>query len=149
MPVIRIRTTDKERIDHMKGYLSTAAFITKLLDEAEQPKKKAKTKHPDFDKIKELYLSYWFEYNKFKYQWNGVIDNTATNRLIKSLDNINESNLSIVDLFTIIMGKLPDFYKDKSINAINKNLNGIIAEIKNGRNKATKLQNGGHFDFRT
>ena len=147
MPVIRIRPEDKERIEQMKGYLSVSAFITQTLDNLEKRPNK-KQVHPSFAEMKGIYEHAWIANNNFAYRWNGAIDASALNRLIKSLEAINEGGKPIADLFAVIMDKLPNFYKDKTINAINKNLNGIIAEIKNGGNKSSKVQNGGIFDHR-
>lgn len=160
MATIRIRDTDRERIGFMKGMLSIQNFITTLLDKEEQPKEEPKPKrpnpklkdkpaHPSFAIMKDAYLARWKINNGFEARWNGAIDATALNRLIKSLEAINTSDSPIIELWEVILDKLPQFYKDKTINAINKNLNGIIADIKNGGNKGSKLhQDGGIYDFR-
>ena len=137
------KVLDQER--EKKG-ISMTFNASKAILEYFKPKKQS-TKHIHFDELKQIYCDFWNEYNKTVYQWNGVIDNSALNKLIRSLERINTSTYHITDLFKIIMSKLPEFYKDKSINAINKNLNGIIAEIKNGRNKNRAIQNGGIYDF--
>ena len=146
--IVRLRKEPGEILlkEHKKTDVPITVLAGKAILEKYGPKK-TKTKHPDFDEMKEIYSDYWMEYNRVAYQWNGVIDNTALNRLIKSLENLNTSDNSLSDLFRIIMGKLPEFYKDKSINAINKNLNGIIATIKNGGDKGRKIQSSGIYDF--
>ncbi len=135
MPVIRVSEADYERIAQMKCYLSITKFITYILDKAEQPKRsnpelKKKSVHPLFNDMKLAYLDKWKENNGFEARWQGVTDATALNRLIRSLESLNESEQPITALWKVILDKLPNFYKDKTINAINKNLNGIIAEIK-------------------
>ena len=146
MPVIRIRPEDKERIEQMKGYLSVSAFITQTLDNLEKRPNK-KQVHPYFNEWKKIYCNWWEKHNGFEYRWNGAIDATALNRLIKSFEAMNLAN-DKTGMFEALMTNLPKFYWDKTINAINKNLNGIIAEIKNGGNKSSKVQNGGIFDHR-
>ncbi len=153
MPAIRIKPEDKERLDFMRGLIPSTQFFTLLLDNYEQPKEKPikekKKTHPQFQSIKDIYFEYWEKNNGFEYTSWSVVDASATNRLIAQLEKINQSDCTISGFFQIIMSKLPDFYKNKTINAINKNLNGIIADIKNGGNKGTKLhQDGGIFDHR-
>ena len=151
MPVIRIKLEDKERLDFMRGLIPATQFFTLLLDKYEQPTKKPvkeKKVHPLFNEMKGIYEHAWIANNNFAYRWNGVVDASALNRLIKSLEAINEGGKPIADLFAVIMDKLPNFYKDKTINAINKNLNGIIADIKNGGNKAGQIPHQGKYDFR-
>ena len=127
-----------------------------LTEHLKQIKKKQKVIHPDFSTLKDIYMDVWEKNNTINYQWS-VVDATALNRLITTLSNSviwikgKSSKVDpnkIVDFFRAIMDNLPEFYKDKSINAINKNLNGIIADIKNRRNKGSKVQNGGIYDFR-
>ena len=101
-------------------------------------KKPVKKTHPYFNSIKEIYIEAWESNNGVKYTSWGVVDATATNKLIRQLESINESKQPVNDLFRVIIDKLPNFYKDKSINAIAKNLSSIIAEIKNGNKKDSK-----------
>ena len=149
MPVIRIKESDKLRIDFMKGYLSISSFITSLLDKAEQPKEdpeprrenpsiKKKETHPLFGTLKDIYITTFENNNRVKYTSWSVIDAQALNKLIKQLEVINESNKPLDDLFAVLMDKLPNFYRDKKINAINNNLSTIISEIKNGNSKDSK-----------
>lgn len=153
MPVIRIKQEDKERIDHMRGLVSTTKFMTVILDRAEQPLQKGnpdlkkKKVHPQFGELRKIFEEAWTKRNGFAYRWSGAADASALNRLIKTLESLAGES-TITDLFTIIMDRLPVFYHDKTINAINKNINGIIADIKSGGNKTSKVQNGGEYDFR-
>ena len=156
MPVIRINKENYERLKEkaIEEDRPLSRIISRILTEALKPvikgnpDLKKKPVHPSFKQMKEIYTNHWSLNNGFEYQWNGAIDAGALNRLIKSLGNINESQLSIVDFFNVIMSKLPQYYEDKTINAINKNLNGIIATIKNGGNKGNKIQDGGIYDHR-
>ena len=153
MPVIRINSEKyillKAKAKEEDRPLSRV--ITRILAEAlgpkPNPKLKEKKVHPLFNTMKGIYTNVWRVNNSFDYRWNGAVDATALNRLIKNLEGMTDK--SPADLFRFIMNKLPTFYKDKTINAINKNLNGIIAEIKNGGNKRNKVQVGGDFDFST
>lgn len=143
MPVIRVTPEDKERIDFMRGLVSVSKFMTVILDRYEQPKPqgnpqlKDKKTHPYFANLKEIYIHYWKINNGFDYRWNGLIDATALNRLLKTLEGMVVGSSVVPDTFTYIMQNLPKFYHDKTINAINKNINQILAEIKNG-NKQNK-----------
>ena len=150
MPVIRINEENynllqaKARAEERPISWVLGRILTEHL---KQIKKKQKIVHPDFSTLKDIYMHVWDKNNHVPYQWS-LVDATALNRLITSMTNINEKKAPIPDLFRVIMDNLPEFYKDKSINAINKNLNGIIADIKNRRNKGGKVQNGGIYDFR-
>ena len=153
--VIRIRKEDYIKLkamgeDQRRKLVDVIANILEDRKESVRPNppKEKKPVHPSFQQMKEIYTNHWSLNNGFEYQWNGAIDAGALNRLIKSLGNINESQLSVVDFFNVIMSKLPQYYEDKTINAINKNLNGIIATIKNGGNKGNKIQDGGIYDHR-
>ena len=143
MPVIRIKEkahtiAEKEAKKQDRSITWIASEAIEYRYSRPNPKLKEKKVHPYFAKLKEIYYIYWQKYNGFEYRWNGAVDAQALNRLIKSLEAINESDNTIEDLFKIIMDKLPNFYKDKSINAINKNLSTIIAEIKNGNKQSSK-----------
>jgi hypothetical protein len=105
--------------------------IIKTYGKAKGTKDK-KPVHPAFNELKEIYMEYYQKYNRREFYWRGAIDATALNRLIKTLEALPRKGESITDLFRVIMDKLPRFYKDKSINAINNNINGIITEIKTG-----------------
>ena len=137
MSVIRVTPEDKKRIDFMRGLVSVSKFMTVILDKYEQPKKqgnpqlKDKKTNPNFQRMKDHYVFYWKKYNGFEYRWNGLIDATALNRLIKTLEGMTEGS-DVAEPFLYILEKLPKFYHDKTINAINKNINQILAEIKNG-----------------
>ena len=159
MPVIRINEENynllqaKARAEERPISWVLGRILTEHL---KQIKKKQKIVHPDFSTLKDIYIDVWEKNNTINYQWS-VVDATALNRLITSLSNSvlyikgKTSKVDpnkIVDFFRAIMDNLPEFYKDKSINAINKNLNGIISTIKNGRNKSNKVQDGGQLDFR-
>jgi hypothetical protein len=159
MPVIRIKETDKERIDYMKGYLSISSFITSLLDKEEQPKEpevkrpnpelKKKPTHPHFAECKAGFLEYWKKRNGYEFKSWGVQHATALNSLIRKIESMDNSN-NTLEVFGIIMEKLPTFYHNKFLTAINKNYDSIIAEIKQGgRTKSTKIQDGGIYDFRS
>ena len=150
MPVIRL---NKEHYQQLQAKAKAEErpiswVLGRILTEhLKQIKKKQKIVHPDFSTLKDIYIDAWDKNNRTPYQWS-LIDATALNRLIVSMTNINEKKAAIPDLFKVIMDNLPEFYKDKSINAINKNLNGIIADIKNRRNKGSKVQDAGQYDFR-
>lgn len=150
MPVIRINKAHYELLKELsiKEDRPISRIIARLLTEALKPTTKAKKVHPLFDPLKQIYCENWRINNGMDYRWNGVIDSSALNRLIKTLTAINNSEHTIDDLFSAIMTNLPPFYKDKTINAINKNINGIIADIKNRGNKAKEVPNIGTFDFR-
>ena len=143
MPVIRITEPDKKRIDFMRGLISVSKFMTVILDRFEQPKQqgnpqlKDKKTHPSFKRLKDIYFEYWNINNGFEYGWNGLIDATALNRLIKTLERMTKGR-DVSAAFEYIMKNLPKFYHDKTINAINKNINQILAEIKNGNTKDSK-----------
>lgn len=145
---IRIRTDDYLTIKELaeKDERPIVYIINKLL-KAKGAKAKPKPKHHLFDDMKEIYCEFWLMNNGFDYKWNGVIDNTALNRLIKTCEDLNVKGESLTDFFTALMTHLPQFYKNKSINAINKNVNGIIADIKSG-NTPGQITNAGRYDFR-
>jgi hypothetical protein len=139
MPVIRIkelaaRLVKEEAVkkDRSETWVASKAIEKALKPRGPQLKKPKTDPHPLFNDMRQAYKDAWLQNNKFEYKWNGVIDATALHRLIHSLENINQSDESIVDLFKIILDKMPEFWHDKSINALNKNLNGIIASIKKG-----------------
>jgi hypothetical protein len=146
--VIRIRIDDYHKLKErgLKERRKLVDVISMLLEQDKETKEtprpnpsiKKKEAHPSFNQFKEIYTNHWSLNNGFEYKWNGVIDSTATNRLIRNIESRNEKGASLEEFFTVIMQNLPDFYKDKTINAINKNLNSIISEIKNGNKKDSK-----------
>ena len=151
--VVRIKESDYERMNLMKGYLNFMNFFTKLLDDLEQPKKEIKTKlkstvHPDFEYCKMIFFDRWKQRNRYEFKSWGPAHAKALNDLIRKIESMSDGD-NTVDVFTVLMDKLPAFYQDKYLTAINKNYDSIIAEIKNGGNKGSKLhQDGGIYDHR-
>ena len=150
--LIRLRIADYNKLKEI-GITERRKMIdviSMLLEKKKpNPQLKEKKTHPAFHSLKEIYIEYWHKYNGFEYTSWGVVDASALNRLINQLESINESELSIIEFFRIIMDKLPDFYKNKTINAINKNLPSILSDIKNGKQIKEKFPNIGPLDFRT
>ena len=146
--LIRVRIQDYLKLKErgIKERRKLVDVISMLLEQKEEtqeaakpnPSLKKKETHHAFNQFKEIYTNHWSLNNGFEYKWNGVVDSTALNRLIKNIESRNEKQGSLVDFFIAIITNLPDFYKDKTINAINKNLNNIISEIRNGNKKTSK-----------
>jgi hypothetical protein len=147
MPVIRINETMFEllKAKAKKEDRPLSRVLTEIISLHFKAKKKKGT-HPEFQRLKDIFMAVWEKNNNFQYRWS-VIDATALNRLIVNLESINKSDKPVSELFGALMQHLPDFYKDKNINAINKNINGIIADIKRGANKATANQQAGKYNF--
>ena len=132
----------------MKGYLSITKFITSVLDKAEQPVKQTKPKaDPRTKEIVDIFFKEYEKANGIKPDF-GKAEGMHVKQLIKKLDELNESELPIQDLFRAVMQNLPDFYKSKSIRAINGNIKSIIAEIKQGR-KGNGTNVSSKYDWRT
>ena len=156
MPVIRINKENYERLKEkaIEEDRPLSRIIARILTEALKPTPKSnpelhkKGTHADFAAMKQVFLDTWLKNNNFDYtDWSGV-QAIALNGIIKKLQIINKNDASILSLFSVIMSRLPDFYKPHNLSSINKNLNGIIATIKNGGNKGNKIQDGGIYDHR-
>lgn len=160
MPVIRIKDEDKIRFDFMRGLIPASSFFTLLVDKYEQPEvEEVKPKrsnpplkkevHPQFGRCKDIFFEYWIKRNQYDFKdWNGA-HAKALNGLIKKIESSGSfTGVQVLDIFTVLMDKLPAFYHNKYLTAINSNYGSIISDIKNGGNKTTTNQDGGAFDFR-
>ena len=153
MRVIKIKDSAYDLLDKNKEKTGAAIAFT-ASNAIEQyfrpnPELKKKKVHPAFAPLKQIYFDTWKKNNGFQYTGWNVVDASALKRLIKQLEALNKEGNPLEDLFKVIMDRLPGFYHDKRINAINNNLNGIIAEIKQGGNKTKAIPNLGEFDWRT
>ena len=154
MPVIRINKQNYEALQakSIEEDRPLIRVITRILTDALQPKGNPKIKdkktHPLFGTLKQIWLDTWKQNNKYDFLSWGAAHSVALNQIIKKIETQDKTN-STVEVFSVIMTQLPQFYKDKFLTAINKNYDTIISDIKNGGNKNPKLhQDGGIYDFR-
>lgn len=154
MPVIRINKQNYEALQAkaIEEDRPLIRVVTRILTEALKPPQpnpqlKGKKTHPLFSELKQIFLDTWKANNNYDFLSWGAAHSVALNSIIKKIE-IQTEGENTKQVFQIIMDKLPLFYRDKFLTAINKNYDTIIADIKNGGNKACKVQNGGQFDFR-
>ena len=103
---------------------------------------------PRFSRIKEMFIDQWETANRAKYYFTAA-DAGNLKQLIRKLDNLNESDKPIEELFGAILSNLPQWYKTQNIKVINGKFNELIAEIRAGKQKSSNLiQDGGKYDFR-
>jgi len=114
-----------------------------ILERIESPPRanpsKTKTKvHPEFARCKELFMNYWKFYNDYDFMsWSGA-QAKALNSIIKKIEAQSENKAAPFNVFEIILKNLPEFYKNKTLTAINGNYDTIIAEIKAGTGNKNK-----------
>ena len=174
---IRIRTKDYQKLKFLadKDERTIIWYMSKLLKEElnhEQIRRGAarsnsssmtrhtvnkpvkKKVHPLFGTLKQIWLDTWKQNNKYDFLSWGAAHSVALNQIIIKIETQLLTSTDMIgngetqQVFQIIMDKLPQFYKDKFLTAINKNYDTIIADITNGGNKGKQIQNGGKLDFR-
>ena len=153
MPVIRINKQNYEALQakSIEEDRPLIRVVTRILTDALQPKGNPKIKdkktHSLFGPLKQIWLDTWKQNNKYDFLSWGAAHSVALNQIIKKIETQDKTG-STEEVFIIMMNKLPQFYRDKFLTAINKNYDTIISDIKNGGNKDSKIQDGGRFDFR-
>ena len=148
MPVIRINEENYNLLQaKAKAEERPISWVLGRILTEHLKQKKKKSVHPHFNTMKDIFFEYWLKHNGTQFiDWDGG-HSMALNRLIAKIEQTDKSNKP-VEFFTVLMDNLSDFYKSKYIAAINKNYESIIADIKNRRNKGSKVQDGGQYDFR-
>ena len=154
MPVIRINKQNYEALQakSIEEDRPLIRVVTRILTDALQPKGNPKIKdkktHPLFGTLKQIWLDTWKQNNKYDFLSWGAAHSVSLNAIIKKIEVQTEGE-NTEQVFQIIMDKLPQFYRDKFLTAINKNYDTIISDIKNGGNKGNKLQqDAGIYDWR-
>jgi len=110
--------------------------------------KRSKPEHPEFKQFKDLYLEAYQTWNGFKFLDWGVIQAQAMNSIIsKCKETVSESGGDAVSFWQAILIGMPQFFKGKSLHAINNNLSGIITEIRTGGRSGQPVSS--KYDWRT
>lgn len=128
----KILEDEKEKQERSMAYLVGKA-VEQTYRPPGNPQLKKKAAHPDFAIFKQLYLEAYKAWNGYDYLGWNVIQAKALNGVISKCEQLLEaSDHDIISMWNAILQKMPQFYKGKSLNAINNNLNGIINEIRTG-----------------
>jgi hypothetical protein len=130
MSTIRISKEAYSKLleEHKRTRVAVSIIASDMIMKHYSKPTRTKT-HPLHTKFIEAFCIHWERLNGFKYGMTQA-DVGAVKALIKKCEKLDEKNAGTLELFEIVLEKLPNWYKDKGLAIINSKFNDIIAEIK-------------------